>query len=119
MLNFRFWRKAAIDISITTDQRILSPAMNRRSNPRYGAHNSSRKSALSALYLAAKLIGHCNRFNRSAKFHMCVFPCRRRFKIHRERDKKLNKIGNARIGFMSLSSAGVSNVGTVKRCTHL
>jgi len=53
MLNFRFWRKAAIDISITMDQRILSPAMNRRSNPRYGAHNSSRKSALSALYLAA------------------------------------------------------------------
>jgi hypothetical protein len=56
-------------------------------------------------------------FQGQAGFHICVVPSRRRFKIHREGRQKLNRTGNAWIGFMSLPSAGAGacNVSTVKR----
>jgi hypothetical protein len=115
---------------------------------RYGAHNSSRKSALSALYLApdrrrsepcmtvCPSVVHTHhlqarpRFfritsktenwsgiaivSRSRGFHICVVPSRRRFKIHREGRQKLNRAGNAWIGFMSWERAapGASRVIT-------
>jgi hypothetical protein len=115
---------------------------------RYGAHNSSRKSALSALYLApdrrrsepcmtvCPSVVHTHhlqarpRFfritsktgnwsgiaivSRSRGFHICVVPSRRRFKIHREGRKKLNRTGNAWIGFMSLPSAAPSLYATAR-----
>ncbi len=40
-----------------------------------------------------------------AEFHICVFHLVAGSNVPREGDKKLNKIGNARIGFMSSSSA--------------
>ena len=107
---------------------------------RYGAHNSNRKSALSALYLApdrrrsepcmtiCPSVVHTHHLQARPRFFKITsktgnwsgiaivsrssgvfisvsLSSRRRFKIHREGRQKLNRTGNAWIGFMSWERA--------------
>jgi hypothetical protein len=51
-----------------------------------------------------KLVGHCDRFNRSAELHICVVHLVAGSNFSPRGRQKLKKIGNARIGFISFST---------------